>query len=71
VYESVLASERFQMLRSSILVEVPNFVFIQIDPEGNGLELSSDNVRGRAHLGREAILESLPTALIYELSRLP
>jgi hypothetical protein len=71
VYEAVLASERFQMLRSSILAEVPNFVFIQIDPEGSVVELSTDNVRRRPHLGREAILESLPSALIYELSRLP
>jgi hypothetical protein len=71
VHETVLANERFQMLRSSILAEVPNFVFIELDPEGSAVELSSDNNRRRAHVGRDAILESLPTALIYELSRLP
>jgi hypothetical protein len=71
VHEAVLANERFQMLRSSILAEVPNFVFIELDPEGSAVELSSDNSRRRAHVGRDAILESLPTALIYELSRLP
>jgi hypothetical protein len=71
VHEAVLANERFQMLRSSILGEVPNFVFIELDPEGSAFELSSPAGRRRAHLGRDAILESLPQALIYELSRLP
>jgi len=71
VYESVLASERFQKLRSSILVEVPNFVFIEIDAEGNSFELSTNTGRQHAHLGRDAIVQSLPSALIYELSRMP
>jgi hypothetical protein len=69
VYESVLASERFQRLRANILVEVPAFVFIEITAEGDTFELSTGANRQRARLGRDSIAPSLPTALIYELSR--
>lgn len=69
VYESVLASERFQRLRANILVEVPTFVFVEITAEGDTFELSTGANRQRARLGRDSIAQSLPTALIYELSR--
>jgi hypothetical protein len=69
VYESVLANERFQRLKAGIQAEVPAFVFIEIDAEGNSFELSSVGEHQRARLGRDAIAQSLPSALIYELSR--
>jgi hypothetical protein len=69
VYECVLDNERFQKLRGSIVADMPHFVFIEIDAEGHGFELSAPGEGQRAHLGREAIMQSLPSALIYELSR--
>ena len=71
VYESVLVNERFRRLRANILVEVPSFAFIEITAEGDTFELSTGSNRQRARLGRDSVAQSLPTALIYELSRLP
>jgi hypothetical protein len=71
VYESVLDSERFRRLRANLLVEMPSFVFIEIAAEGDAFELSAGASRPRARLGRDSIAQSLPTALIYELSRTP
>jgi hypothetical protein len=71
VYESVLVNERFRRLRASLLMEVPTFVFIEIAAEGDAFELSAGASRPRARLGRNAIAQSLPTALVYELSRVP
>jgi len=69
VYESVLENERFQKLRGSIVADMPHFVFIEIAAEGDGFALSSHGEGERACIGRNAILQSLPSALIYELSR--
>jgi hypothetical protein len=71
VYESVLVNERFRRLRANLLAEMPTFVFIEIAAEGNAFELSAGASRPRARLGRDSIAQSLPTALIYELSRMP
>ena len=69
IFESVLISERFQKLRASILAEMPSFVFIEIGAEGNSLELSTHAHNQRARMGRDAILQSLPSTLMFELSR--
>ena len=41
----------------------------EIAAEGDSFELSTGANRQRARLGRDSIAQSLPTALIYELSR--
>jgi hypothetical protein len=69
VYESALAGERFAQLRDEIMAEVPTFVFIEIAEEGNAFELSDEGDRHSALVGRAAVAESLPSALIFELSR--
>jgi hypothetical protein len=69
VYECVLDNERFQKLRGSIVADMPHFVFIELAAEGDGFSLSSHGEGQRARLGRDAIAQSLPSALIYELSR--
>ena len=69
IFESVLANERFQRLRTSIVAEMPNFVFIEIAAEGNAMQLSTPHGIQRACLGRDAIMQSLPSALLFELSR--
>jgi len=68
IFESVLCSERFQKLRYGIVGEMPTFVFIEIAPEGCALQLSTQGNDG-ARIGRDAVMQSLPSALIFELSR--
>ena len=69
VFESVLANDRFQKLRQGITMEMPSFVFIEVAPEGSALQLSTNNAADHARIGRDAVMQSLPSALIYELSR--
>jgi hypothetical protein len=69
VYESALAGTRFDTLRAGIEAELPGFVFIEVAEEGNSFALSNHGHREHATLGREAVLQSLPSALIFELSR--
>jgi hypothetical protein len=68
IYESVLANDRFHRLHVGISSEMPSFVFIEVAPEGNALQLSTGS-RDGARIGREAVMQSLPSALIFELSR--
>jgi len=69
IYESVLANEKFQKLRLGISMDMPSFVFIEVAPEGGALQLSTNNADNHARIGRDAVMQSLPSALIYELSR--
>lgn len=69
VYEGVLNTDRFQRLRAGITEEVPSFVFIEITAEGHDFELSTQGTQQRARIGRDAIMQSLPSALLFELSR--
>jgi hypothetical protein len=69
IFESALANARFERLRDSLLAEVASFTFIEIAEEGHGFELSGDGDKHLATVGREAVLQSLPSALIFELSR--
>ena len=69
VFESVLANDRFQKLRQGISVEMPSFVFIEVAPEGSALQLSTNDAADHARIGRDAVMQSLPSALIYELSK--
>src|SRR6201996_3830435 len=69
IYESVLANEKFQKLRLGISMDMPQFVFIEVAPEGGALQLSTNSAENHARIGRDAVMQSLPSALIYELSR--
>jgi hypothetical protein len=69
VFESVLVSERFQKLRANLLAEVANYAFIEIAAEGSSMQLSNPGEGHGAVIGRDAIAQALPSALIYELSR--
>ncbi|HJV71296.1 hypothetical protein [Ideonella sp.] len=69
IYESALTGRRFEQLRAGIEADMPGFVFIEIAQEGNGFALSNEGNRQHATLGRDAVLGSLPSALIFELSR--
>jgi hypothetical protein len=69
VYESSLAGLRFDRLCEDIHVDAPSMVLIEIAEEGTAFELTGESGRRRALVGREAVLESLPSALFFELSR--
>ncbi len=69
IFESVLVNDRFHKLRVSISSEMPSFVFIEVAPEGAALQLSTNGQESGARIGRDAVMQSLPSALIFELSR--
>jgi hypothetical protein len=69
VYESALGGERFERLRDELLAEAPELAFIEIAEEGNDYEISSFSGAQSTRVGREAIVASLPSALMFELSK--
>jgi hypothetical protein len=48
---------------------VPEFVLVEVLEEGQAFDISSVSPTGMARVGREVVMQSLPSALIYELSR--
>ena len=70
VYDSTLAGDRFEALRSQMLAEVPNIAFIRLADQGKAFEVLNVGGHQVASVGRDAIIESLPAALLFELSRL-
>jgi CheY-like chemotaxis protein len=69
VFESNLRGQRFDHLVAGIRKEVPEFVVIEVLEEGHAFDISTVSATGMARVGREALLQSLPSALVYELSR--
>ena len=48
---------------------MPDFVFIEIIEEGNTFEMSGFSGSNVARVGRDVIDSSLPSALMFELSK--
>ena len=69
VYEAALAGERFEKMRGELLAEVPGLAFIQIAEHGKAFEVLNLQGRQFASVGRDAIIDSLPAAMMFELSR--
>ena len=69
VHEGVLGGERFEQLRQELLTSVPTLAFIQISEHGKAFEVTNVGGRQFASVGRDAIMESLPSALLFELAR--
>lgn len=69
VYESALAGQRFDRLCADLQHDLPGIVLIEVSEEGAAFELTGDHGRRRALVGRDSVMESLPSALFYELSR--
>lgn len=69
VIESVLRGDRFNELRNEINAEGAEVVFIEIIEEGNTFEISGFGGLSMARVGRDAILTSLPSALMFELAK--
>ena len=69
VFEGALRSASFDRLVGSIRDEVPEFVFIELIEEGRTFDISTISATGMARVGRDGIANALPSALVYELSR--
>ena len=69
IIESSQAGEPFTQFRAEIANEVPDFVFIEIVEEGTVFEMSGFSGSSMARVGREVLASSLPSALMFELSK--
>lgn len=69
VFEAVLRGERLDQLAEEIRAELPGFSFIEIAEEGNAFEISGFNGMNHARVGRDGLHQSLPSALVFELSK--
>jgi hypothetical protein len=68
VYEGVLAGERMDRLRDELWREVPQLVFIEVLEDGDLFQVASAG-SPVARVGREGLATSLPSALVFELSK--
>ncbi len=69
VVESIQCGERLAEMREEILSEVRDFVFVEIVEEGNAFEMSGFSGASMARVGRDVLSTSLPSALLFELSK--
>lgn len=69
LHETALGGERFEKLRKELLIEVPTLSFIELAEEGHGFEVRKVEDRQYSCVSRAAVLEALPAALMFELSR--
>lgn len=69
VFEGALRSRTWDQLVSSIRSEVPEFVFIELAEGGRTFDISTISATGMARVGSDGIANALPSALVYELSR--
>lgn len=70
IYEQGSAGDALDLLREGLLKEAPQMAFISIADEGKAFEILNLGGRQIASVGRAAIVESLPAALLFELSRM-
>lgn len=69
LHESALGGERFERLRMDLLAEMPALAFIELAEDGQGVQVQRVGTREFSRVSRDAIIESLPSALMFELSR--
>lgn len=69
LHESLLGGERFERLRIDLLGEMPKLVFIELSDDNKGLETRHVGDRQFSCVSLGAVIESLPPALMFELSR--
>jgi CheY-like chemotaxis protein len=70
VFDNELRSPLLERLILRIRSEVPDFVFIELVPQGRTFDISALQASGIARVGAQGIEQALPSALVYELSRL-
>jgi hypothetical protein len=69
VHEAALGGEAFERLRRELKDEAATLAFVQITEDGKGFEVRRQGSRELATVAHAAIVEALPTALVYELAR--
>ncbi len=69
VHDGLLGGDRFESLRQELLASVPTLAFIRVTDDGKAFEVANVGGRQFASVGRDAILDSLPSALMFELAR--
>ena len=69
VIEAIQSGERFARFRAEIRNEVPGFVFIEIVEDGRLYQTAGPRFDDVARIGREVLTDSLPSALMFELSK--
>jgi hypothetical protein len=69
VYEASLGGSRFDRLRSTLLLEVPTLAFVRVCPEGSAFEVMEADGHPYASVGLDGLVDTLPAALLFELSR--
>ena len=70
VFDASLKTPKFEQLVCSIRQEIPDFVFIELTNDTLAFEMSSLSPSGMARVGRHAMASALPSALVYELTRI-
>jgi hypothetical protein len=69
VYESAIYDVAFDTLRSEIRKQCPELAWVEIIEQGEAFEISSFGGLSMARVGRDAIATSLPSALLFELTK--
>jgi len=69
VYEASLGGQRFERLRRELLTVSPRLALVEISEEGKAVQVLNQGGRQFTSVGRDAIIESLPEALKFELAR--
>lgn len=69
VYEASLGGQRFDRLRDELLSQSRHLAFIQIAEQGKAMQVMNVGGHQITSVGRDAIIESLPEALVFELQR--
>ncbi|MBK6471635.1 MAG: hypothetical protein IPF94_13180 [Betaproteobacteria bacterium] len=69
VYEASLGGQRFDRLREELLAQAPHLAFIQIAEQGKAMQVMNVGGHQLTSVGRDAIIESLPEAMAFELTR--
>ncbi len=69
VYEASMGGDRFERLRGEMLEELSTLAFVRIEEDGRAVEVINLGGRQITSVGRDAVLQSLPSALLLELQR--
>ena len=69
VVDSAQLDDRFQVFREQVNTELPEFVFIEIVEADESFQMSAFSDTNMARVGRHALSASLPSALMFELSK--
>lgn len=69
LYETALNGDRFERLRKELLTDMPKLAFIELADDGQGLETRQVGQRRYSRVSLSTAIESLPPALMFELSR--